>query len=619
MTTSLIQQASASLRDGQFDEASSALEAALATAPHDAGALRMLGTVRYLTNHFDEAAELLRRSLAVEPDNTKTLLNAGAVMLALKDFGQAEDLFVRLVGLSPNSADAHFNLGVTYQRSGRSEPAVAHYTEALRLDADHADAETNLAAVCLTLRDYVTSVQFSDRALKRNPNNTQAQLSRARAHKQLGHMDEAGSQLRTLLKGSPSDPMLATEWGNYLVALGRYDEARVALQTVLETNPEHLNASRSLVSILLELGQFDEAVALSSTLTTRHPEIAELWAQLGAAQAKSSRTEGAVDSFERAIVLAPDSVSCLLAYAQTLIDQGQLRAAEPLLERVSREAPQLAPAHALRTRIKMRKGEHEQALEVCEEYLQRQPCERSMLAEKSLILSALGRDNEYRHLVDLDRFVSESRPQAPSGFASLGEFNAALAEHVRTHPSLADSPRSHATLEGLHSGPLRVEPRGPIGALENILYAAAKTYMKALGVDAGHPFLVDPPELDMLYCWGVVMRRQGHQTAHIHPAAWLSGIYYPKVPEIVDTSSSDEGWLEFGATADEFGLPASTPSRRIKPSEGLLLVFPSYFYHRTIPFEADQERISIAFDLFPKTNALTDSTQWITSSLVSFA
>jgi len=31
----------------------------------------------------------------------------------------------------------------------------------------------------------------------------------------------------------------------------------------------------------------------------------------------------------------------------------------------------------------------------------------------------------------------------------------------------------------------------------------------------------------------------------------------------------------------------------------MLVLFPSYFYHRTEPFESQDQRISIAFDIVP--------------------
>ncbi len=37
--------------------------------------------------------------------------------------------------------------------------------------------------------------------------------------------------------------------------------------------------------------------------------------------------------------------------------------------------------------------------------------------------------------------------------------------------------------------------------------------------------------------------------------------------------------------------------KAFRPEEGLMMAFPSYFYHRTVPFEAAETRISIAFDV----------------------
>jgi hypothetical protein len=39
--------------------------------------------------------------------------------------------------------------------------------------------------------------------------------------------------------------------------------------------------------------------------------------------------------------------------------------------------------------------------------------------------------------------------------------------------------------------------------------------------------------------------------------------------------------------------------RSYQPYEGMVVLFPSYFYHRTEPFISDDKRISIAFDIVP--------------------
>ena len=38
-------------------------------------------------------------------------------------------------------------------------------------------------------------------------------------------------------------------------------------------------------------------------------------------------------------------------------------------------------------------------------------------------------------------------------------------------------------------------------------------------------------------------------------------------------------------------------ANKFEPREGRMLMFPSFEFHRTIPFESSEQRISIAFDL----------------------
>ena len=64
-------------------------------------------------------------------------------------------------------------------------------------------------------------------------------------------------------------------------------------------------------------------------------------------------------------------------------------------------------------------------------------------------------------------------------------------------------------------------------------------------------------------------------------------------------SDEREGWLEFGrpdyVVPDEFEPNVTA----VKPEEGAALFFPSYFFHGTIPFTGSEERIGIAFDVYP--------------------
>jgi hypothetical protein len=56
------------------------------------------------------------------------------------------------------------------------------------------------------------------------------------------------------------------------------------------------------------------------------------------------------------------------------------------------------------------------------------------------------------------------------------------------------------------------------------------------------------------------------------------------------------GWLKFG---EANRAPAGCwPEKFVEPHPGMLVLFPSYMWHGTVPFEG-AERLSMAFDMVP--------------------
>jgi uncharacterized protein (TIGR02466 family) len=99
--------------------------------------------------------------------------------------------------------------------------------------------------------------------------------------------------------------------------------------------------------------------------------------------------------------------------------------------------------------------------------------------------------------------------------------------------------------------------------------------------------------------WAVVLRAGGVQTAHYHPAGLVSGVYYAQVPEVIVGGAGEAGHIRFGDGLSEFPelLPDLELTRSLKPREGLLVLFPSSYWHRTVPFDSAQDRICVAFDV----------------------
>ena len=97
--------------------------------------------------------------------------------------------------------------------------------------------------------------------------------------------------------------------------------------------------------------------------------------------------------------------------------------------------------------------------------------------------------------------------------------------------------------------------------------------------------------------WYVKLLPQGHQKPHIHPAGWLSGVFYIKVPR---PRNKYEGSIKFLLSGYDLPEDRNLPNLIHSPNDFDLVLFPSSLIHQTIPFNSQDRRHSIAFDLIPK-------------------
>ena len=66
-----------------------------------------------------------------------------------------------------------------------------------------------------------------------------------------------------------------------------------------------------------------------------------------------------------------------------------------------------------------------------------------------------------------------------------------------------------------------------------------------------------------------------------------------------------EGSLSFGAPG-MITTPTLEAELSVCPELGRLVLFPSYFWHGTLPFRSEQPRLTVAFDVVPDRGAVKD-------------
>jgi Flp pilus assembly protein TadD len=422
--------------------------------------------------------------------------------------------------------------------------------------------------------------------------------ARGRARNNLGDASGAERDLRRAIALDAGCADAHSNLGHVLRNQQRWSEAERALQTALGCNPGHVRALTALGTIYLETKRPAEAAAAFERVAEAAGDDPGLLVFLGVARHRCGELDNAERAYRKALALQPRHAEAWLNLGITLQDEGRLDDALDAYGQAVTLAPRSLTARLRLAEAYLAGGRPAPALEAARMLRTLDPGHPSALAVEVLALQALGRDAEARALIDPERVVRSVDLLPPAGFDSVDQFNRALAKHVLAHPSLAFEPSGHATRRGRHTGNLLAGDKGPVAALEEAVIAAVRDYRGSLDLPADHPFPGPVPDTVSLSMWAVVMDPEGHQLPHIHPGAWLSGVYYVELPASLGEGGADRaGWIEFGQPPADLIADWRFQVCDYRPAAGRMFLFPSCIYHRTLPFAGEARRISIAFDV----------------------
>lgn len=454
---------------------------------------------------------------------------------------------------------------------------------------------------CLQQGRAAEALETVERALSRAPSHPVLLKLGAVAAFQSGNTAQAVSMLETAIESYPDDSEAHFNLGVVHQSAGQLEAALVCFRHASELSPGSPEAHYNVATAQYELGHPEEAVAAYHHAIEANAGYVPAHAGLAYTLRGLGRLSEALTAYEKAVQFAPEDAQTMSGYGITLQHLDRLDEAE----RVLRQAVSLDPGYPDATTnladVLVQRGQADAAVLACDRYLAGHPGDSGVLASKAIALHETGATANYASLVDFDRFLLSQHPEAPGGFAGNAAFNDALAAHMLAHPTLVEAPASHATRGGKHTGELLGDRTAPMAAFQAMINHAVSQYITRLGDDASHPFIATAPDRWRMTAWSIVLQGQGgYQAPHIHPSAWVSGVYYARVPDVVrDADAEQAGWIEFGLPSSEFHWTRTPETRSIQPEPGLLVLFPSYFFHRTIPYDATGTRISIAFDVLP--------------------
>ena len=428
--------------------------------------------------------------------------------------------------------------------------------------------------------------------LAANPADRIARHNLAVELRKCGQHEEALAEIQRVWNEGLRLAETATMLGHILADAGRFEEALVAYREAVRVKPELIEPHSTMASLLPQLGRPREALDSLRQALLRAPQVGALWVEALAIARGHQAWDQLLDLAAQAEARFGSDTMISAFVANALTAQGRDDEALARIDAALELEPTYPPAHTLRAHILLRKGDPAAAAGAAETAARLLPKDQSSWALLGVAWRLL--DDEREHwLCDYDNLVMP---------IDLG-LDPRLPALLEQHHQLAAHPADQSLRGGSQTRGNLFETDDPvILGLANAVKLAIQQRLAALRPDPTHPFLGRlSGEIGFPTSWSVRLASAGFHVSHIHPAGWLSSAYYASLPPEV-AAGAGQGALTFGVPDAALGLDLA-PRRVVQPQEGHLVLFPSYLWHGTTPFESSAPRLTVAFDALPMDNS----------------
>jgi tetratricopeptide (TPR) repeat protein len=593
------------LQSGQYSEAHSQLDSLVVASPDYVEGLRLLAGTKQALGDPAQAESLLRRALEIDPAWAPTLTTLAELLLAAGRGAEAVPLLQRAIQGSPPYPRATLLLVRHYLDAGQPASALEIATPWCNSGKVDDDLSALHVAAYAALGRQGEAVANYRRLVSLAPDNPIATHTLAVALNAANQPEEAERVVRqTLGRTRPTAAMHHTH-ARSLITLERFDQAELALRECVKLEPRRAEAHDSLAQLIwMRTGNITEATRVLDQALEQYPHDDALWAT------KAALLQGAGDARGGYACLAtraarPQPHPMLLIRAGLAALEFEPATALTLAEQAMRPQPNNPTARKLLCAAYLGVGDGAAAMVECATLLKATPDDQYLIAMQTTALRLLN-DPRYAAMCDYDNMVLSTPLETPPGWPDLTSFLTELTSRLNA----LHNPHGHRLLyQSLRHGTETTQDlsrsQDPvIQALFHAFAAPIARYRDHIG--QGEDALRRRNRGASRYngSWSVRLHSAGYHTSHVHPRGWISSACYIQLPDSMRAGRTAEGILSFGAP----GLvtsPALNAEWSVRPEVGLLVLFPSYFWHGTLPFHSAQPRLTVAFDVVPDTRTRT--------------
>ena len=187
-------------REGRHGEAVGAYTQALNVEPLNGPANLNLALESRKQKQWAEAVKRVRTALKEDSQNVDAYEVLAKVYYDLGRFELAKLVCFTGIKIDEKAFGIHNTLGLVYLKLDDVTRALSSFEQAVAANPTYVPAHMNIGAITFSYRDYESAIRHFDAALKEEPKNATAILSRAVAARGLERFDEAEAGYKKVIE-----------------------------------------------------------------------------------------------------------------------------------------------------------------------------------------------------------------------------------------------------------------------------------------------------------------------------------------------------------------------------------------------------------------------------------
>jgi Flp pilus assembly protein TadD len=494
---------------------------------------------------------------------------------------------------------------LTAHKAGQLEEAERHYRTVLQTYPTHPDVNHNLGLIVVSANKTEAALPLFETALEANPKKEQFWLSYLDALVKARQFEKVEQVLeRAIAQGVPEKKLNAfkdidtasapeEQINTFLerYQAGHFSDAEKLAKLLTQEFPKDHFGWRALGAVLSQTGRHSEGIDACEIAIALRPQDSKVHNNLGVMRSELGRFEDAEASYKQAIALKPDYTEAHYNLGYTMVELGRLEEAEVSFRQAVVLKPDYMEAHNNLLTCLFLLNKKELFYDELDSLINQGVVNAvtGSFTCRSALKYGLERENLF--CKEPLKYVSQIDLSAQYNFEDV---------FIRNAKAILNGDKGLTRKQSLlingyqTSGNLFDRETASTEEIQKIIRLEVEKYR--VNFQSSEDGLIKKWPTDYsIYGWLISMKSGGELKPHIHNQGWLSGSIYINIPSKVEPNSGNLV-VSLGQEIDATDT-RTNEKKIIDVATGELVLFPASLTHYTIPFEAEEERIVLAFDV----------------------